>query len=730
MSDQQANTGQTEETVASDTDVQDSSATSGDGRLMPNLIETFAGRDTTDRVHRSRPTVANAQEGHNELSKDKQAFLWKPRNRNTAEAELDIHGSDVDDANGVMEKLPIPVLDFNKRIAEQQVLSDVEEAGSQASAGGQTEDSIPAVTGTPAKPSPGIVQNAFDHIRPRRSAIEVAEITVGDTTTTMALGPTRSKRQRILQSPTASGALKTPTMQRFSSSMQSFAAPGAQRGKLADSQNLDASDQGSDSEDDQNPVNPLSGDDHWDQSPSQSADSAVLEASNDGKSSESEELANNAESNQEYVDEQDEKGRESARVAALIRQAEQAAALPSEDNIKRASNMLKCRGQKDSTIQLIQLVDQSIDRIDVQLHDRKASLKALGDSMSQSRPTALPEAPSPEESLSLIVSKEDFARMNIVGQFNLGFILAVRPSRSFTTTDELFIIDQHASDEKSNFERLRSTTIVQNQRLVHPYPLDLTAVEEEIILEHDSALLRNGFLVTIDTSGDMPVGQRCKLISLPMSREVTFDLSDLEELIALLADSALPAQATIESIPRPSKVRKIFAMRACRSSVMIGKSLSLAQMGKLVRRMGEIDKPWNCPHGRPTMRHVLCLREWEGWLEGSRDMSSSASEDIVDVDWAGWMQRTQGAGSHGMARGTGHQREEELDGTNNAGWEAEEDNRLEKGGEEDYEEETEDENEDEAGRGEADGDDDEDQDQENELENGLRSTLHRFAHGR
>lgn len=158
---------------------------------------------------------------------------------------------------------------------------------------------------------------------------------------------------------------------------------------------------------------------------------------------------------------------------------------------------------------------------------------------------------------------------------------------------------------------------------------------------------------------------------------------------------------------------------------MIGKSLSLTQMGKLVRRMGEIDKPWNCPHGRPTMRHVLGLREWEGWLEGSRDMSSSVSEDIVDVDWAGWMQRTQVAGSHGIARGTGHQREQELDGTNNAGGEAEEDNRLERGGEEDYEEETEDENE-----GEADGDDDEDQEKEDELGNGLRSTLHRFAHRR
>lgn len=733
MRGQQANTGQIEGNEEGDTDVQNSSAFTGNGRPMPNLIETFAGRDTTERVHRSVPVVANAQEVHNELSKDKQAFLRKLSKSNISEAELDGYGSErnVADADVVTEELPTSVLDFNKRIAEQQGLSDDEEARSQASSGCQPEDGIPAATGAPAKPSPGIVQNAFDRMRPRRIAIEVAEVTVGDTTTTMALGPTRSKRQKIVHSPTAAGVLRTPTMQRFSSSMQSFAAPGAQCGELDDSQDLSSSEQGSDSEDDQKPVNPISEDDDGNQGLDQGAESAVLGASNDGESSESEELANGAEPDQEYVDEKDEKARESARVAALIRQAEEAAALPSEDNIKRASNILKGRDQKDSTIHLIQPVDQSIDRIDVQLHDLQASLEALGDSMPQTQPTALPEAPSPEERLSLIVSKVDFARMNIVGQFNLGFILAVRPSRSFTTTDELFIIDQHASDEKSNFERLQSTTIVQNQRLVHPYQLDLTAIEEEIILENDSALLKNGFLITIDNSGGMAVGQRCKLISLPMSREVTFDLSDLEELIALLTDSTLPFHATMESIPRPSKVRKMFAMRACRSSVMIGKSLSLTQMGKLVRRMGEIDKPWNCPHGRPTMRHVLGLKEWEGWKEGRRDMSSSAAEGAFHVDWAGWEQKMQGGGSHQTQRESNDQTEEELDGTNDVDGEVGQDYRQEGGGGDNYEEETEDENEEEAEREEADKDDDEDQEKEDELGKGLRSILHsRFAHGR
>lgn len=49
--------------------------------------------------------------------------------------------------------------------------------------------------------------------------------------------------------------------------------------------------------------------------------------------------------------------------------------------------------------------------------------------------------------------------MKIIGQFNLGFIITRLES-------DLFIIDQHATDEKYNFEMLQKNTILQNQKLV------------------------------------------------------------------------------------------------------------------------------------------------------------------------------------------------------------------------------------------------------------------------
>lgn len=79
-----------------------------------------------------------------------------------------------------------------------------------------------------------------------------------------------------------------------------------------------------------------------------------------------------------------------------------------------------------------------------------------------------------EATLSRVVSKEDFDAMEVIGQFNLGFIIARRKVQAPETGsrdtndlhDDLFIIDQHASDEKYNFEKLQAETVIQSQRLL------------------------------------------------------------------------------------------------------------------------------------------------------------------------------------------------------------------------------------------------------------------------
>ena len=100
----------------------------------------------------------------------------------------------------------------------------------------------------------------------------------------------------------------------------------------------------------------------------------------------------------------------------------------------------------------------------------------------------------------------------------------------------------------------------------------------------------NGFEVLVDE--EAPVGQRVKLTAQPVSKDTVWgvegaslsppfstpgiwtDMSstDLEELLDLINSSATG------EVVRPTKTRKMFASRACRKSVMIGKALSKSQM--------------------------------------------------------------------------------------------------------------------------------------------------------
>ncbi|XP_014915461.1 mismatch repair endonuclease PMS2 isoform X2 [Poecilia latipinna] len=196
-----------------------------------------------------------------------------------------------------------------------------------------------------------------------------------------------------------------------------------------------------------------------------------------------------------------------------------------------------------------------------------------------------------EDELRREISKDMFKEMEIIGQFNLGFIITKLNS-------DIFMIDQHATDEKYNFEMLQQHTVLQGQRLIVPQKLHLTAVSENVLLENVEIFQKNGFEFLIDE--DAQVMERVKLVSLPTSRNWTFGPADIEELIFMLSDSP-------GVMCRPSRVRQMFASRACRKSVMIGTALSVSEMKKLVIHMGEIEHPWNCPHGRPTMRHLANL---------------------------------------------------------------------------------------------------------------------------
>ena len=170
--------------------------------------------------------------------------------------------------------------------------------------------------------------------------------------------------------------------------------------------------------------------------------------------------------------------------------------------------------------------------------------------------------------------RSDFLQLRVVGQFNLGFILAV-------LGEDLFIVDQHASDEIHNFERLQRTTQLNKQPLMRPLVLELTPAEEQTVLQHAEVFRANGFDFEEAPVRDDQGGSRLRLTAVPVSKNTTFNASDVHELVSLLEGQA-PAQGPLGSLEggviRPAKVRSMLAMRACRCSVMIGRALDRQQV--------------------------------------------------------------------------------------------------------------------------------------------------------
>ncbi|RYP07490.1 hypothetical protein DL764_002497 [Monosporascus ibericus] len=620
-----------------------------DGQNL-NLISRWMERKSDPRTD---TVIARVSEGHeDEVTNPKEKLTAKLRRdsesvqENESEEErLSQPSSPVQEGN---EK-PNNITNFRVRLEELRSSQGGKPVGDAVDLKPHVaEPPIPAVS-APPRTTDIRTGTAAPSRSLKRTAPEVATITIGNDTVTSVIG-SPSKRFRaedthVSNSPRqqkVKGSIPVPSFhgrltQMFSANSQAIPAKteeievtaefvgATEESDSPSSEHLFVSDgEGEDSQEDDAP-DIREEEDHSD-------DNAIPNAAEDVKERGHHSPTND--SDEEYADEETKETLEEPGAATEAIPEENLVKASSEETEKRTQSFIKGgTKKKDATFPLQQNLRIDESRIRSTLADRDVYLgKSLLESGSAPSANRL-DADDAEEKLSLKISKSDFDRMKIIGQFNLGFIIAVRPAERATNTtsrgdgatgedDELFIIDQHATDEKYNFERLQASTVVQSQRLVQPKPLELTALEEEVVKENLAALEANGFLVDVDDGedSDRPVGSRCRLLSLPLSRETTFSLADLEELISLLTDHQ-PSSTTTSSaavIPRPSRVRKMFAMRACRSSVMIGKSLTVRQMEKLVRHMGELDKPWNCPHGRPTMRHLCGLAAWDKacWLEG------------------------------------------------------------------------------------------------------------------
>ena len=194
------------------------------------------------------------------------------------------------------------------------------------------------------------------------------------------------------------------------------------------------------------------------------------------------------------------------------------------------------------------------------------------------------------------IEKEDFKKMNVIGQFNKGFIIT-------ELNNSLFIIDQHAADEKVNYETLLNNLTIQRQPTICPIKVEMFSIAEKNTIYSQKELYSQlGFNMHKEQEDIF-------ITSFPSIYAYKFKYEDFVNIVRKLQEKnykiiegEFKNNDLVKKLFLSDSVLKYIATKACRMSIMIGVSLDKSRMEQVLSDMSKILSPWNCPHGRPTMR--------------------------------------------------------------------------------------------------------------------------------
>lgn len=186
-------------------------------------------------------------------------------------------------------------------------------------------------------------------------------------------------------------------------------------------------------------------------------------------------------------------------------------------------------------------------------------------------------------SVTTEVKKERIKKMYPVGLVHGTYIIA-------ENEDGMYIIDQHAANERVNYEyylRELSNPKPITMNLLVPITLELTSNEYIILKEHFDILDQLGI-------GYEEFGFQTLLIrSVPVwltKSNIEVALRKIFDIITVREDFRLDRY-----------LDHIAATVACKASIKANDHIELSSMEVLLERLRSCENPFTCPHGRPTI---------------------------------------------------------------------------------------------------------------------------------
>ena len=154
--------------------------------------------------------------------------------------------------------------------------------------------------------------------------------------------------------------------------------------------------------------------------------------------------------------------------------------------------------------------------------------------------------------------------------------------------DDLYIIDQHAAHERVRYDKLcKSTESIPMQSILVPQYSEATDDEMNLVEEERDTLLDLGF--DVELGGPTKI----KLVGAPVDLVESKAFEILQYVFSYLHDHQQPTKAQLR--------HEMLAYASCRGAIKAGHNLNMYQMTTLIEDLFSTDKPYVCPHGRPTI---------------------------------------------------------------------------------------------------------------------------------
>ncbi len=193
---------------------------------------------------------------------------------------------------------------------------------------------------------------------------------------------------------------------------------------------------------------------------------------------------------------------------------------------------------------------------------------------------------SPGEAPGLFSTHGFYAKLRFIAQAHATFLIC-------EGDDALYVIDQHAADERRNFDKLRrsfESRGVAVQKLLVPEVVELSAQEATTLAEHEDVALRLG--VEARSVGPTSVAVHGVPALLARARPERL----LRDLLAELG--------RVAGRPFSGAVDLVLATMACHGSIRAGDSITPEKAQALVAALDGVDFSGHCPHGRPVLLRI------------------------------------------------------------------------------------------------------------------------------